>query len=126
MLDNETAILKFLQHQQYDTAKSTDASYAVTFDIYRQGFGTVIVSLPFKGLDLADLLGTSWDAYQAVGYSQILISRIDGEDLGTDEIDALEKAVTRDLFFDYDEEELDISFDPDSIDGVLVVFVYEM
>ena len=124
VLDNQS-FGAFLKMQRYDPADSPEAIYAFTFDLCAKAFGRVLFSKKVGILDLADLYNHPWDDYKVVGYHSIHISRIDGKDLSSKELAQLEKEVTYDLRFDYAEDELELWFDDESIDGALVVRVQD-
>lgn len=124
MLDNQL-VVDFLEYQKYDPAQATDARYLVTFDICGKAFARIAMPIPFKHVDLADLNEAPWQPYKLAGYSQFFVSRVDGKHLTPDEIRETENAVTNDLRFDYDEDELEFWFDPDTIEGVLTVAVHD-
>jgi hypothetical protein len=124
-LDNQP-VDAFLEQQQYIPANAADAPYLATFDICcGAAFARISTPMPFKYMDLADLNGVSWDQYKSVGYHQLFFSRADQEHLTAQEVLALEQEVTRDLRFDYAEDELNFWFDPDTVEGVLIVAVQD-
>jgi hypothetical protein len=84
----------------------------------------LLVDSELRSIDLADLYNHSWHPYKTVGYSQIWISHTDWTDVTKEEMGALEKLVTEDLLFDYEEDELDFWFD-DSNAKYLYVNVYD-
>lgn len=102
----------FLAMQRYNPASASAARYAFTFDLCRKGrnFARVFVGDDWAwrpkapGLDLADL-------YERPCFSDLWITRTDGEALTLKEIKRLEQEVTQDFRFDYPEDELDIWFD---------------
>lgn len=100
----------FLAMQNYNPANSTNAPYMVTFDLYGHACARLLVDHELKGIDLADLYNHPWHPWKTVGYSQIWISHRDWTDLTKKEMKTLEKLVTEDLRFDYDEDELDFWF----------------
>ena len=119
---------QFLKMQNYNPAEATDARYVFTFDLWGKAFTRVLVDTKVQTLDLADLYGIPWSDYQVVGFHYLWISHPDWSVLTNDELRQLEDEVTEDLFFDYGEDELDLSFD-DSLDEtyllVTVQDVYE-
>ena len=66
-----------------------------------------------------------WERLKRVGYSEFWVTRGDGRDLEPDEIESLDEAITRDLRFDYAENEVKFYFDPDTWSGSLHCVVYE-
>lgn len=123
---NNQPVAGFLEQQRYDPKTIADTPYQVTFEIScGAAFARISTPMPFKYLDLADLYGVPWDQYKSVGYHQFLVSRTDKVHLTADEIRTLDEEVTRDLRFDYAEDELNFWFDPDSVEGVLIVEVQD-
>ena len=116
----------FLTHQRYDPAAVTDAPYLVTFDVCSRAYARLTMPKSFGQLDFADLYDTPWEQYGMVGYHQFWISRADKQDLTLDEISEFENAVTKDLRFDYAEEEVGFWFDTSLIDGVLYGYLYDV
>ena len=111
----------FLDLQTYDPPDVPNATYVVTFDVFGRGVARLIVDAELRVLDLADLYGMPWYRYERVGYSRFWISRIDGADLSSAELERLEHSVTEDLRFDYSEDELEVWFDADSCRGAMLV-----
>lgn len=115
----------FLKMQSYDPAEAADAKYAFTFDLCGKAFARVLVATKGAIPDLADLYNHPWQDYKVCGYHDVFIARIDNKKLGSREVARLEKEVTYDLRFDYSEEDLDLWFDDQSIEGVLKAFVQD-
>lgn len=118
-------VAEFLAQQEYDPNQVCGAPYQVTFDIHGKAYARVNLPASLRPLDLADLYGTPWNAYERVGYSDFWISRVDGNALSVQEIADFENAVESDLRFDYGDDELTFWFDPDTNDGVLKVTVQD-
>ena len=124
MLDNQS-VEEFLAHQQYDPSRVPEAPYLVTFNIHGEAFARINTPKSFNKLDFADLYGTPWDCYRCVGYNQFWISRTDKQNLSLEEINEFDDAVSSDLHFDYEEDELEFGFDADSLPGILIVTVQD-
>jgi len=116
----------FLKQQTYRPADDTDSNYSFTFNIFDKAYARVITPIDCKCLDLADLFDHPWDEFSLCGFSSFLVSRNDGNPLSENEIEDIENIITADLRFDYTEEEVDFWTDPDSIEGVLFVYVYNV
>jgi hypothetical protein len=101
----------FLAMQTYNPAKSPNAPYMVTFDLNGHACARLLVDHELKSIDLADLYNHPWHPWKTIGYSQIWISHKDWTDLNKKEMKNLEKLVTEDLRYDYEEDELDFWFD---------------
>lgn len=101
----------FLTMQTYNPAESKDAAYMITFDLNGHAYARLLVDPELRSIDLADLYNHPWEPYKTVGYSQIWISHRDWSDLTKEETEVVDELVTRDLRFDYTENELDFWFD---------------
>lgn len=118
------AIGALLAEQCYDSQASA-ATYALTFDLFGRSSARLLVRPEMKTIDLADLFDYPWQRLQAAGYGDFWISRLDGEDLSMAEVEELDRVVSRDIWFDYTEDEVSIILDPDTWKGALSVTVYE-
>ncbi len=114
---------EFLALQHYNPAKSK-APYMVTFALTGHAYARLLVDAQLRCIDLADLYGHPWHPYQSAGYAQLWIAHRDWSDLTQEEMEALEALVTKDLRFDYDEDELDFWFD-DANPKYLCVYLQE-
>jgi hypothetical protein len=117
------SLAAFLKMQHYDPADAAGARYALTFDLFGKALARVLVAKRFVIPDLADLCGHPWQDYEVAGYSSLLVSRTDCKPLTRAELARLEKHVTKDLRYDYEEDELDIRFDAQCVEGALLVRV---
>jgi len=111
--------------QAYRPDASAGAAYVVTFNVCGKAAARVITDDKLNGIDFADLYEMLWNRYRGVGYSDIYLTRVDGTELGPEELEALERRITEDLRFDYAEDEVDFWFDPDSFPGALLVAVQD-
>ena len=114
----------FLAIQNYNPAKSTNAPYMISFDLNGHACARLLADTKLQSIDLADLYNHPWHPWKTIGYSQIWISHRDWTDLRKKEMKSLEKLVTEDLLFDYEEDELDFWFN-DSNAKYLYVNVYD-
>lgn len=110
-IDNQP-IINLLMAQAYNPAPNPEMPYICTFDICGKAYGRLFVDKEFKLIDLADLYGSPWEEYRAVGYYQFWITRSDGRELSFEEMNDLEELVRDDLYFDYSEDELVMQSDP--------------
>ncbi len=101
---------KLLTMQNYNPAKSPDAQYMLTFDIFGEIYARLLDNFEMASIDLADLYGHPWMDCRLVGYKGLWVSHVDGTDLTKREMQFIEKQVTNDLYFDYEEDEIDIIF----------------
>jgi len=116
----------FLAAQPYRLRDDSINAYAFTFNLFDQAYARILTPIDYKCLDLADLFEHPHHAYQRCGFTDLYVSRIDGRPLSGKEIEDVEAAITRDLRSDFSEDEVDFWTDPDSIEGVLKVCVYDI
>jgi len=121
----EKRFLEFLNLQKYDPSKAPRASYAFTFEVSGKTYARVLVDDKLSVLDLADLYNHPWMDYKTVGYNSIWITRTDWAELKKKEKRYLEEQVEYDLRFDYEENELDFSFDDSINKSSLCVWVQD-
>jgi len=110
----------FLAMQTYNPAKSKGAACMMTFDLNGHACARLLVDSELRSIDLADLYNHPWNPWKTIGYSQIWISHKDWADLTKKEMKSLEKLVTDDLMFDYDEDEIDFWFDDSNAEYLYV------
>ena len=120
----EKPMSRFLSMQTYDPSASA-VKYAFTFDLFGKAFGRILSGAQKPFVDLADLYGSPWHRYRAVGYWCLWISRTDRRSLTSREISQLKRCVREDLRYDYSEDQLDLWFDDCSKDGALRVGVHD-
>ena len=102
-----------LAKQDYNPRRASGVRYAATFDIFGFASARILVE-DIADIDLADLNLVIWNEYNGVGYSTLWISRVDGRPIGRRELDRLDAAVENDFRFDYTEDELALTFFPES------------
>lgn len=116
----------FLAMQRYDASKAVGASYLLTFDLWG-AVGRLIVDEGVRVVDLADLFGHPWPKLETVGYSKIWVSHLDWSVLTRAELRSLETRITRDVRYDYGDDELDLQFEPaEDATCLLVYFIEEV
>ncbi len=115
----------FLYRQAYDPARSQNAGYVLTFDLYGQAYGRIAVDAELRECDLADMFGASWMDLHLCGYHGFYITRVDAQELTAEEVATLKELVENDLFFDYTEDELSVWFDDSRSPHYLYVDVSE-
>lgn len=115
----------FLKMQSYDPADAANAKYAFTLDLCGKAFGRVLLETKGAIPDLADLYNHPWQDYKVCGYHSVYISRLDGRKLGRRELARLEKEMIYDLRYDYSEADVDLWFDDQTIERVLIVGVQD-
>jgi hypothetical protein len=119
-------LMDFLAMQTYRPMDDSDAEYSFTFNLFGNAYARILTPIDCKCLDLANLFNHPWHEFSMCGFSDFLVTRIDGNPLSEDEIEKIEKVITDDFRFDYTEEEVDFWTDPDSIEGALYVYVYDV
>jgi hypothetical protein len=115
---------KFLAMQQYDASKAVGARYLFTFDLGKS-VGRLFVDRRMRPLDLADLFGHPWPKLETVGYSKIWVSHPNWSTLTRAEFKFLESKITRDIRYDYGEDELELWFEPSEDASYLLVYFVE-
>lgn len=105
----------FLADQRYEASSGT-APYALIFDVFGSA-ARLLVQADMRGVDLGGLFEFPWMRLEFVGFNHLIVARTDGEDLSFEELDALTETISRDLRFDFSENELAIAFDPDCHEG---------
>ena len=120
-----SAVDEFLKMQGYDSASMEQGSYVFTLDIFDKAFGRVVTSHAVESLDLADLYGHPWHDHGVVGYLALAVGRADGSNLSAKDLVHLERSITKDLRYDYSDDELDFWFDSDSCSGALLVHLQD-
>lgn len=121
---NGLDVREFLADQCYDG--TSDATYAVVFDVCNRGAARLLVALDLRSVDLEDLYAFPWQRLETVGFSRLWIFRLDGHAMAPLELDAIEQNVTDDITFDDVDEEVSIDFDPDTYDKALAVNVCDL
>ena len=112
---------EMLTRQKYWLGGEGLPHYCLTFDFFGLAVGRVLTDAKFSDVDFADLFGHPWEGIRRVGFSNVWISRLDGKSIDDPEFIAIESHILGDLFFDYDESELeaDVAF-MDIDDSVLL------
>lgn len=111
----------FLAMQAYRPDLDAASHYSFTFNLFEKTFGRIVSPPDLKCLDLADLYDHPWNQYKRCGFSDFRVARLDDQTLTDEEIEDIEESIIDDIYFDYSEEEVDIRFDRESVNGVLVV-----
>jgi len=114
-----------LSQQRYRLAGADLPLYCLTFSICGRGFGRVLVDEGLTGVDFADLYGHIWYAYERVGFDQVWISRLDGESIDEIEPAGLEKRILNDLYFDIEEDEINVHLYTQELDDTAILIVQD-
>lgn len=110
-----------IKQQQYRLAGENLPFYCLTFDFGKGHFGRILADENLSGVDFADLFNHPWDEYKTAGFSDVWISRLDGEFIDKDESYGLEKRVTEDMYYDYSDEDLSVVILDSGLDDTLLV-----
>ncbi len=105
------AFQTFLNRQRYWLSGEGLPHYCLTFDLCGRGVGRVLTDEKFSEIDFADLHDHPWHPYQVAGYRKVWISRLDGQAIDSEELDAMDQRIHDDIYFDNSESEiaLDVS-----------------
>ena len=125
-LDIDGRSIDDLAMQAYRPDREADTCYSFTFNIFDRAFGRVIAPRDIKCLDLADLHDHPWHDFKICGYSDSRVARLDDRTLSDAEIEEVESVITDDIRFDDSEDEVDIFIDRETIDGGLIVYLYDI
>ena len=120
------AMKEFLSQQSYHPTLDPNTHYSFTFNLREHTFARIISPLKDKTLDLADLYGSPWKAFQMCGYSEIRVSRLDDTPLSEPEYDLIEKTIIDDIYFDFTDDEFIIAFDREAVPGILVAYFMDI
>lgn len=113
------ALADLLGRQSYSGRPKAESPFRLIFDLGGGVGAAVVVDKELRAIDLADIYEARWERLKRVGYTGFWVSRTDGNDLEPDEVLSLETAITADLRYDYEEDEVQIFFDPDTWPGCL-------
>jgi hypothetical protein len=114
----------FLALQNYEISAVPTSKYVFTFEVNDRASGRLLAD-DLRFIDLEDLWEMVWPNSDVYGYDALFVSCADDRDLTDDEFDELEQMILEDLRYEHSEDELDIFFDRETIDGVLTVFVQD-
>lgn len=124
-IDNRS-VDTFLLMQAYNPPINGDVPYIFTFNLCGKAYARAFVgSGENKMIDLADLFNSPWEEYKVAGYYEFTISRADLKRFSAKEVKSLISMVKNDLYFDYDEDDLDIDFNEYNNRACLQVVVIE-
>jgi hypothetical protein len=115
---------KFLSMQEYDPSKATAARYLFTFDLGK-GIARLLTDKRMVLPDLADLYGHPWPRFRTFGYYQIWVSHPDWSPLTRTEFKFLERKITKDIRYDYSEDELQLDFETSQDSSYLLVSFFQ-
>ncbi len=99
----------FLEQQHYNSAWEGKNEYRLTFDLGDGNFGRLLGDQRLYYVDLADLFGHCWEEFESAGFDSVYITRLDGKTINTLELKRLDELVRADIYFDYGEDEVQVS-----------------
>lgn len=108
---DDPKLADFLARQALNDQASQEASYRLLFELHSRQVGVVVADRDLRLLDLAELYDYPLLPDGSLGFTGFWVVRPDGLALEPGEIVALEEAITRDIRFDYCDEEVCIDFD---------------
>lgn len=119
-------IEEFLAMQSYRPTVDADSHCSFTFNLFDKAYGRIITPFDKKDLDLVDLFGHMWYEFKLFGFSNFYVSRLDNRALSAAEITEIKEAITYDIRYDFDEDEVEILIDQNIIEGVLLVHMQDV
>lgn len=96
----------FVKQQRYWLGGDDLPCYCLTFNLGKKHFGRLLTNKNIDGVDFADLFNHPWYPFETAGFYEVHISRLDGEPIEPDELEALERRFTEDMYYDYTDEEV--------------------
>ena len=115
----------FINQQRYWLCGEGLPHYVLTFELGDKQFGRVVADEKISGIDFADLFNHPWQAYETAGFSDVYISRLDGEPLVPGEVEGLEGRITEDIYYDYSDEEVSVTVQSTDLDDTALVVAIE-
>lgn len=116
---------EFLERQRYWLGGEELPYYILTFELGVGHFGRMLADKKFSDIDFADLFDHPWDLFKSAGFSQIYISRLDGEPIEIDELKEIEQRFVEDMYYDFTEEDVSVTVQSTDIDDTVVVYAQE-
>ncbi len=116
---------EFLERQRYWLCGDGLPHYILTFEMGVGHFGRLLADRKITGIDFADLFDHPWPPFESAGFSQVFISRLDGEPIEADEFKEIEKRVTEDMYYDFTEDEVSVTIQPTDLDDTVVFYAHD-
>ena len=120
------SVAAFLHLQQYQPSTADGQHYSLVFDFCGKSMGRLIADRNLTEIDFADLFNHPWEPYRVVGYHRVWISRLDGESIDDDEAETLDQLVREDLFYDFDEEDIQLTISLSDTGNSVAIEVFEI
>ena len=96
----------FVKQQRYWLRGEDLPFYCLTFNLGKKHFGRLLTNKNIDGLDFSDLFNHPWNSFKTSGFYELHISRLDGEPIDTEELEALERRFTEDMYYDFTDEDI--------------------
>ena len=120
------AVGPFLQLQQYRLAVKDKQYYSLVFDFCGKALGRLVADRNLAEIDFADLFNHPWEPYRVAGYHNVWISRVDGEPIDDDEAENLGQLVREDLYYDFDEEDIQLTVSLSDSGNAVIIEVFDV
>jgi hypothetical protein len=101
----------FLKQQYYHPDGRDEVFYSLTFDlsgVASSHFGRILTDINLTYVDFEDLFNHAWTGCDSAGFTEVYITRLDGKRIGKRELKRLNKEVTSDMYYGYNEQELSV------------------
>ena len=96
----------FVDQQRYWLRGTDLPFYCLTFNFGMKHFGRLLTNKNIDGVDFADLFNHPWYPYKTAGFHEVHISRLDGKPIEPEELEALDRRFTEDIYYDYSDDEV--------------------
>lgn len=96
----------FVKQQRYWLCGDDLPFYCLTFNLGKKHFGRLLTNKNIDGVDFADLFNHPWYPFETAGFHEVHVSRLDGSPITMEELEALERRFTEDMYYDYTDEEI--------------------
>jgi hypothetical protein len=116
----------FVKQQRYWLCGDDLPFYCLTFNLGKKHFGRLLTDKNIDGVDFADLFNHPWYPYETAGFHEVHISRMDGELIEPEELEALERRFTEDMYYDYTDEEVSAHLQMSELDDTAVATAVEI
>jgi hypothetical protein len=116
----------FVKQQRYWLRGVDLPFYCLTFNLGKKHFGRLLTNKNMDGVDFADLFNHPWYPFETAGFYEVHISRLDGEPIEPEELEALELRFTEDMHYDYTDEEVSAYIQMSEFDDTAVATAVEI
>jgi hypothetical protein len=116
----------FVKQQRYWLRGVDLPFYCLTSNLGKKHFGRLLTNKNMDGVDFADLFNHPWYPFETAGFYEVHISRLDGEPIEPEELEALELRFTEDMHYDYTDEEVSAYIQMSEFDDTAVATAVEI